>query len=240
MAPITDILREENGEIAAIEVSEAVPTHRKRVSYPPEAFYEKYSAFSLCRYAYLDQVPLLDEEIDKLLWESGIEKIVPKISVDNGNKSNYLQGEEVIVSVNAENPDTVEFYRNGELVSSHPVARKAVFPLNPEHSYYVAKLRDAGDSVEFCVNHADVSHVVHDGVITVHADPCDEKSRILYADFRVLGTQKDVASLVKYEVLTEEEKVNHAFSRPVPAEAKNFKVYYENVYSVWTHTMTRI
>ena len=240
VAIITDILRDEAGAVAAVEVSEAVPTHCKRVSYAPEEFYEKYKLFSLCRYDFLDQVPLLDEETDKLLWESGIEKIAPKITVDNGNKSNYLAGEEVIVSVAAENMDTVDLYRNGELLSSHLVSPRAVFPLNPERGYYVAKLREAGDSVEFCVNQADVSHFVHNGVITVHADPCDEKSRIVYADFRVQGTQKGVAGLVKYEVLTEEEKNGHTFSRPIPEEARHFKVYYQNAYGVWTHTMTRI
>lgn len=235
VALITDLLRDETGAIAEVEVSEAVPPLCKRKCYTPEEFFEHFKLFSLCRYEKLDEVPPLDGETDKLLWESGIEKIIPGITVDNGNKSNYLVGEEVTVSVFADAPDTVEVYRNGELVCTETIGGKAVFPLELERGYYVAKLKENGDSVEFCVNQADVSHVVQDGIITIHADPCDEQSRVSHADFRKPGKTKAVAPLVKFEFLTEEEKDRYVFSRPVPEGAAYYKVYYRNAYGVWTH-----
>ena len=83
---VTDILRDENGKVAFVEISEAVRPSCKRRLFTPEQFYEKYKPFSLCRYEFIDNVPLLDKETDALLWNSGIEKKRPKITVNNGNK----------------------------------------------------------------------------------------------------------------------------------------------------------
>ena len=45
------------------------------------------------------------------------------------------------------------------------------------------------------------------------------------------------SALAKLEELTEEEKETGVFTREIPADAANFKVYFENKYGVWTHTM---
>ena len=238
VSPITDILRREDGDIAEIEVSEAVRPTCKRARYTPEVFYEKYKLFSLCRYDKLGDAPPLDEQTDRLLWESGIDKITPKITVDNGNKSNYLMGEEVLISVFANESDTVELFRDGELIKSYSVGKRAMIACKLERGYYVAKLKTAGARVEFCINRASLRHEVKDGIIAVYADSCDSQSKILYADFRQAGI--DVAAISKYEELTHEEKTSGKFSRKIPDDGKHFKVYFENAFGVWTHPMTRI
>jgi len=42
------------------------------------------------------------------------------------------------------------------------------------------------------------------------------------------------------EELTDAEKKTGYFARVIPADAAYFKVYFENKYGVWTHTMIRI
>ena len=239
VAMITDLLKTADGEIVRVEVSESVRPSCKRASYDVDVFYEKYQKFSLCRYAYLHDVPPLNEADDALLRESGLDKISPKIAVDNGNKSNYLQGQTVLLSAFPDESDAVLLYRNGELVERVTIsARGGVFCREPERGYYRAVLEKNGEEVEFCVNAAKVSHTVCDGILTVTAHPCDENSKILYADFRQKG--EGSAALEKYEELTDEEKRTGTYSRPIPEKAKHFKVYYENKYGVWTHPMTNI
>ena len=95
-----------------------------------------------------------------------------------------------------------------------------------------------GSCVEFAVNRAKIDYTVTGEMITVNADPCDEKSTIVYADFRQAGV--GCASLEKYEELTDEEKQSGTYTRPIPQGGENFKVYFENEYGVWVHPMIKI
>ena len=237
VALITDIIREE-GIVVGVEVSEAVRPSCRRAVFTPEEFYEKYALFGLCRYDLLDQVPPLDKEQDALLWKSGLQYNRPKIAVDNGNRSNYLAGETVLISVFGDGSDTLDLMRNGEVIKSLRVDARAMIPMEPQPGYYTASLRQAGESVEFAVNRANIIHTLRDGEITIHADPQDPESRILYADFRVKGER--VAALARYEELTDEERETGCFTRPIPPDGENYKVYFENKYGVWTHPMTKI
>ena len=238
VAIITDILKNENGEIVEIEVSEAVRPSCRRATYSTERFYEKYKLFALWRYEKLEEVPPLDKAADRFLWESGAEKIAPKIAIDKGNRSNYIAGDDVQFAVSVEETDTVEIYCDGEVVKSFPVTKRAIFPYAPKRGYYTARLKEAGDFVEFCVNEAELSAEVHDGIVTVKADPCDEKSRILYLDLREKGNK--IGRIIEYHELTDEEKAKGVFSRPIPENCENFKVSFENEYGVWVHPMKSI
>ena len=235
---ITDIVYDENGAVVQIEVSEAIRPLCVRRCFTPEEFFEKHAFCSLYRYDKLNEVPLLDEETDRLLWESGIERRTPTIAVDNGNKSNYLVGDEVLISVFLDSSDTVELLLNGEVYKSFAVEKRAMIPLALPRGYYMARLKESRDCVEFCVNQAEVRYEVHKGEITVLADSCDEKSEILYMDFRQKG--KACAALEKYEALSDEEKKSGRILRNIPENAENFKVYYKNAYGIWTHPMTAI
>lgn len=238
VALITDILRNENGTVAEIEVSEAVRPTCKRARYTVEEFMEKFKLYALCRYAYLEQVPPYDEHDHYLLTESGMEKKMPALAADNGIRSNYRAGEEIILSVFGEGEDTLALYCGDELIKEYPICGNAIIPCSLMRGYYTAKRKNTGDSVSFCVTDPLIRHEVHDGRITVYADAQDTRSRILYMDFRHEG--EGAAALEKYEELTEEEKQSGCFTRPIPDTAKHFKVYWENDYGVWTHPMIRI
>ena len=127
VALITDILKDDNGKIVALEISEAIRPHCVRRIFEIGEFFEKWNLYSLCRYEAIDKIPPLDEKSDNILWNSGIEKITPKITVDNGNKSNYLVGDPTLISVNSDSSDKVMIYKDGELVESFNVGAKA-FP----------------------------------------------------------------------------------------------------------------
>ena len=99
VALITDLLRDETGKVAMVEVSEAVRTSCRRSVFTPEEYYEKFHLFALYRYDFIEDVPDNDPAIDELLFESGLDKKLPNIALDYGNKSNYSVKEDVIISV---------------------------------------------------------------------------------------------------------------------------------------------
>ena len=96
-------------------------------------------------------MPLLDEKLIDRLWNSGIDKIAPKIAVDNGNHSNYLYGDEVVISANVEGGDTVEILREGKLVEEIRICAKAVFLRKLPRGYYTVRLKNDGAEVAFAV-----------------------------------------------------------------------------------------
>jgi hypothetical protein len=183
-------------------------------------------------------VPPFDEKIDDLLWNSGIEKRLPKISVDNGNKSNYSEGDEILISVFEEGENTVMISKDGEVIEEVKTCGRAFFPRTFERGYYTVALKDSGELAEFCVTSPKISFEACDGYITVTADPMDEKSRIHYMDYRKKGV--GYASLEKYEVITEEERRTGIIRRPLALGGENFKVYFKNPYGIWTHKMIPI
>ena len=231
---ITGLFQDDHGDIVAIEVSEAVRPLCKRVVYNIEEYWERFQFFALWRYDFLDQVPLLDQSVEDLLIHNPY-KNLPNLSVDNGNKSNYLEGEETIISVCVEGNDVLQVIDDDEMIEEIAVSGKAVIPRRFSRGYYVLKLKNSGDVVEFCVNQANISFSTNDKSIIIKADSCDSNSEILYMDFRVAG--KGCAALSKYEDITDEEKTTGIIERVIPGDAENFKVYFKNPYGVWTHRM---
>ena len=122
-----------------------------------------------------------------------------------------------------------------------------------DRGYYRVKHLGTGDSVEFCVTEPKISCRVENGKVTVQADACDPQSKILHMEFRekrkggtgvksaenenVVYYSASCASLSKVEELTETEKETGTFIREIPEDAFHFKIYFENAYGVWTHTM---
>ena len=235
---ITDILRNDENEIVQLELSEATRPLCVRRLFSVDDFYERVKLYDLCRYEYIESIPPLDETEDHLLWNSHIECSTPKLAVDNGNRSNYRVGEEILLSVSSDKSDVVELLCEDVLHSTYQVGAIAILPLYLPRGYYTARLRDAKDEVQFCVNQASVEHYVEDKTLTVSADPCDPHSEIVYMDFRRRGST--MAPMVSYEELTDEERKSGRFSRVIPENAENFKVYYKNKYGIWTHRMTKI
>ena len=237
VALITDILKDEDGVIREIEVSDAARPTCRRVRFGVDEFFEKWKLFHLDRYEYLAAVPPVCEA-DADLLRDYVDGAAPNaIEVDGGDFSNYLLGEIAVISTFTEGEDTVEIYRGGEVVESYDVSGNSVRSFEPEVcGYYTARLKENGAEVQFAFLRAKTDFKIEGDTITVTADPCDEKSEIHYMDFRVPG--ESPRSLAKYEVLTEQEKKSGVITRTIPSDAGSFKVYYKNAYGIWTHPLT--
>ena len=237
VALVTDILKDQQGNIVGVEIAEGVAPLCKRETYTPEEYYEKYKPFAIWRYDLLEQIPDVDQDIEELL-KSGMEQIQPKIAVDNGINSNYLVGEEILISVFEEQPDVVEILKNEEVVQEFQTNGRAFFPCKLPAGYYDVRLKTQGESVSFCVNKPQVKHEVNGENITIYANSGDERSKIHYVDFRMKGIE--VSGIAGFASLTEEEKNTGVITRVIPKDAENYKVYFENAYGVWTHRMISI
>ena len=251
VAMVTDILRDETGEIRQIEVSEAVRPVCERKQYDLEVFFEKYKLFALWRYDFVDEVPMPDPKED-LCLKQGVPGL-PVIAVDYGNKSNYRTYEDVVISAFTEGENEIQICRDGEMVETLVISGRGNVTRRFDRGYYTAKHVGTGESVEFCVAEPKIRHQVDDGKLTVWVDSCDAGSKILYMDFRekssrgisyVMSTKDQkvcysttCAALAKLEELTDEEKETGVFTREIPEDAVNFKIYFENKYGIWTHTM---
>lgn len=251
VAMVTDILRDETGEIRQIEVSEAVRPVCERKQYDLEVFFEKYKLFALWRYDFVDEVPMPDPKED-LCLKQGVPGL-PVIAVDYGNKSNYRTYEDVVISAFTEGENEIQICRDGEMVETLVISGRGNVTRRFDRGYYTAKHVGTGESVEFCVAEPKIRHQVEDGKLTVWVDSCDAGSKILYMDFRekssrgisyVMSTKDQkvcysttCAALAKLEELTDEEKETGVFTREIPEDAANFKIYFENKYGILTHTM---
>ena len=255
VALITDILRDETGKICQIEVSEGVRPTCKRAQYDLETFFEKFKKYAICRYDFVDEVPMPDEQQSQCLTQ-GVPGL-PVIAVDYGNKSNYRTYEDVVISVFGDGENEIEICRNGEVIETITITGRGKVSRRFDRGYYIARHKNTGESVEFCVTLPQISYSVENGMLTVNASACDPDSRIVYMDFRekckemfgggsVPGSKnKNVfysnqcASLAKVEELTNEEKATGIFTRMIPEDAEHFKVYFKNKYGIWTHTMIK-
>ena len=257
VALITDILRDETGEIRQIEVSEAIRPTCVRKQYDLETFYEEYKLFALWRYDFVDLVPMPDEGQNAYL-EQGVPEL-PVIAVDYGNKTNYRTYEDVVISTFADGENEIEICSGDEVIERLTIIGRGKVSRKFDRGYYTVKHINTGESVEFCVTMPQFSHSVENGVLTVKADSCDTESKILYMEFRERGRSaneissgsddennvvvyfsEDCAALSKVEELTDEEKKTGIIAREIPGDAANFKIYFENKYGVWTHTMIKI
>ena len=256
VALITDILRDEDGQIRQIEVSEATRPTCVRRQFDVDVFFEKYKVYALWRYDYVDEVPMPDTYQNALL-EQGVPAL-PVIAVDYGNKSNYRPCEEVVISVFADGENEIEIRRGDEVIEKAVFNGRAKLIRKFERGYYTVKHVGTGELAEFCVTDPQISFTVQDGILSVKTDPCDPESWISHMEFR--GGYKSTepngycpdtenlipyycansSSLSKLEELTDEEKQTGVFARPIPADGRSFKITYENKYGKWTHTLIKL
>ena len=236
VALITDILRDETGKITEIEISEAIHPLTVTRKLSVENLYTEYAKYKLYRYEYLDDIPPFDEEQNKILYESGIDKKLPMIAVNYGNKSNYLEGEGVGISVFAEGKNVIEIYKDGELVSELKVNGRARITRRLAKGYYVVKLKDTDEYTEFCVCNPEISYTVEGDMLTVTVAK-EERSKLLHMDYRNAVSWEMIGMA---EELTEEEKESGVFTRKIPDGVDAFKIFFENEYGIWTHPRIEI
>lgn len=232
-AIITDILRDETGKVVMIEVTEATfPTCRTR-RFNVEDYLKEFDIYRVCRYEYMESVPPIDEADYKAVYDPDPEMLNPMIAVDNGNKSNYLLGDETVISVFAEGANTVQVYKDGQLLEEVAVNGYTQIRRSFEVGYYEAKLANTEHMTEFAVVEPMVSHSLNNNMITVRAE-APVGSKVSHMEFRK-AISGGIASLDKMIDLTEEEKASGVFTREIPETAVNYRVTYENKYGHWTH-----
>lgn len=254
VALVTDIIYDKNGKVQNIEVSEAIRPSCIRRLYTPVEFYKHFKLFGICRYDYIDSVPEPDADDSKFIGGRLSTKL-PNIALDYGNKTNYRTYEDVVISVFNEGNNEVEINKDGNINEKFDIMGREKVSRKFERGYYTVKLVNTGEVLEFCVTDPEISHSVKDGMLTVNANSCDSESKILYMEFREksrtyhgIDDQQSVVEfynpccspLSKVEELTEEEIDKGIFVRKIPDDAANFKVYFENKYGIWTHTMVEI
>lgn len=235
---VTDILRDGEGVIREIELSEAIRTSATRRRITVEDFSERFKLYHLTRYDFVDSVPPPDEQDVMIMTESGLENNDPILAVDFGNKSNYRTEEPVTVSYFGEEQDTVIIKRGEETVEEISVRGYTKIKRSLPRGYYTVSLAERGQTLELAVTEPTSSYVIDNGEITVTFDSCDPHSSLLYMDFRELR-EKGVAvsSLSKIIEVTEEERIRGKITRRIPEDAGSYKLYFRNKYGVWTHTM---
>ena len=232
VAIITGILRDENGNVVAVEVSECIRTNCVSRWFSTSSFEAYRRKYTLCRYENLEAIPEFDETTNDILYNSGIEKIAPVIAVDYGNKSNYFHGETTVISSFAEGENVVEIYRGEELIEQISVNGYTKIERVLEGGYYTVKLRGTEHFNEFCVVNPEITHTVENGVITITASSGDSESKINHMEFR--------GDNVQPITLTEEEVATGIIVREIPVGETYFKISFRNKYGIWTHKSIKI
>nr|MBQ4318416.1 hypothetical protein [Clostridia bacterium] len=239
VALITDFLRDDDGKIVRIEVSEAAIPFCKRADYDLETFFTKYKSFSLCRWELLEETADYSTEDEELLFsEAAYIRTIPDIAVSFGDRANILAGEEVTVSVFTEGACKVEITRDGEPYETISFPGKGKVTRVFGIGSYTFRHSVTGAETSLRVNAPKIEHTVADGVLNVKADPMDKDSELIYMDFR--GDGKRVAGLKQVCHLTDEERASGIFSRKIHKEAATFKLYYRNPNGIWTTGLIRI
>ena len=160
---ITDILRDAEGNIHKIEISESTPPRCVTNDYTPEEFRHYYLGreYKLLRYAYLDDVPYTPSPYVHLEGDPMVEpEKFPTFMTDFGNKANYLRDlEPVELSIFEEGWDAVEVTAEDGTVTTYPIADgKATVP-SDRAGWYTACCVSGGKrshKVEWCVVDVDI------------------------------------------------------------------------------------
>ena len=232
VAIVTGILRDEDGKILKVEISECIRTNCVSRWFTVSEFEAYRREYSLCRYENVEAIPEFDEEENAILYNSGIEKTSPKIAVDYGNKSNYFYGETTVISSFAEGENTVQIYRGEELIEEISVNGYTKSERILDGGYYTVRLKGTEYFTEFCVTNPEITHTVENGVITITASSGDAKSKLSHMEFR--------GDTVQNTILTEEEIATGVIVRQIPEGETYFKVSFRNEYGIWTHKSIKI
>ncbi len=158
IAVITAILRDLNGRIHSISVSESVPPCCRCTSFTPEQFrgYWLNGGYKVYRYAGIHNVTYTPSPYVHLEDDPWLE-IPPRNTVfmaDYGNKANYKLGESVEFSIFEEGWETMRITGAHGSVTNLPISGSSAIWLPSVSGHYTAvccKNGAVSQSVEFCV-----------------------------------------------------------------------------------------
>ena len=162
----------------------------------------------------------------------------PQIAVDYGDKSNYFEGDETVISVFSEGENTVQIIRDNQIIEEISTNGYTKIVRKLEKGYYIVKLANTEHFTAFCVCKPEITHIVNNGMITIKASSQDPQSKIIHMEFRSSGV--GVAQLHTMIELAEAEKESGVITRKIPEGAANYKISFKNKYGIWTHTMINV
>lgn len=157
VAVITEILRDLNGKVHSISVSESVAPICRCTAFTLEQFrgYWLEDGYAVYRYAGIHNVTYTPNPYVRL-EDDPVAEIPPyntAFMADYGNKANYKSGEKVEFSIFEEGWETLEITGPEGLAVSLPITGSSVIYAPPALGFYTAVCR-RGDrvsqSVEFC------------------------------------------------------------------------------------------
>lgn len=155
---ITDILRDAEGNIHKIVISESTPPQCVTNDYTPEEFRNYYLGrnYKLLRYDGIDRVGYTPSPYVHLDGDPETEpEKFPSLMTDFGNKANYLKDlEPVELSIFEEEWDTVQVIGPDGNIREYPVSEGKVTVASEEVGYYTACCicgEKCSHKVEWCV-----------------------------------------------------------------------------------------
>ena len=155
---ITDILRDKEGKVHKIAVSESTPPACITTWFTPEEFSGYYldREYRLVRYQYLDSVGYTPSAYVPLEGDPELEMpAFPSLMTDFGNKANYRKGDEPVeLSIFEEEWDTVLVTGPDGQVKAYPIAEGKVTVPTEQAGFYSACCASGekrSHSVQWCV-----------------------------------------------------------------------------------------
>ena len=154
-AVCTDILYDADGNVAFIEISEAVLPLVRRKLWSPEEFYEHFSGYRLCRYQYINDVPAVPDALPSDREYA----LMPRF----GDKYNYkVSSTKGVVDVLESGYSKAVILRDGEVISEIALNGASTFSFDRSVPGYLEMYLEKEDgtrsgSVYACVVKSSVS-----------------------------------------------------------------------------------
>ena len=125
-AMVTDILKNENGEILYIEVSEETtnPSMRRK-KWSTEEFFSHFEKYDVLRYEYLDKVPYEPSSFVNVFDEKHpLDSRKYDVLTRRGDKCNVPAGEEITLDVLTDGWEKYRIFKDGSLFSEAEVSKE--------------------------------------------------------------------------------------------------------------------
>ncbi len=235
---VTDIERDENEKITAIEITESVFPKIERTRFPADYFskywFPKYRPFS---YKEIADVPYTPSPYVHLPGDPELPVPVANQTLlpDFGNKANYLLNEPVELNVMEEGWRFVVIReKGGEVIRRLTIDKPDVYSVN---------LKKPGRYEAFCENETGISEKVEFNIVDINA-VCQadgnhltvqfENSAISPAESATVCTMLPVYKTIQNFDLSEDKKDRYTFTvRDLPPGKYVAKIFARNEYGVF-------
>lgn len=242
---ITDILRDSDGNIRSITVSESTPPQCMTTDFTPESFRNYYldREYKVYRYDALDQITYTPSPYVHLEGDPDVEpESFPTLMTNFGNKANYGRGVDTVeLSVFEEGWEAVEVTLPDKTIQRYPLeGRRLSLPM--EQTGYQSACCVSGSrrshSVQWCVTSVEVStdkEVYANGepirVTFRSADPGDQAVVYLVKNNDDFNRKRGYISMSEAEA---GELVIQQNERMCAARELSVQILFKNRYGIYT------